>query len=373
MKFLLFTSLFFCCCLGAKSQEYSNYMYSSKAMNIPEKETYSTASIAAYLQSNFKTDKEKLLAAYLWVTANISYDKDSMYNINWGPDPQIKVSSALRRRKGVCENFAAIFSDIVSKCGIPSFIVSGYTMQSGSLKRAGHSWCAVYPDKEWLLCDPTWDAGPGGRKNFFLVSPTEFIATHMPFDPLWQLLPYPASNREFSQGNFYTRKHGLALNVADSVIAFLQLDSLHQLEASLQRIKLAGLENDMVNIWRSYVNMKIAIVYEDEDMNLYNSAVADLNRANAIFNNFVEYRNNRFIPTKPDVEISALLEPIAGIVSSAERKLRQIGKTVENLQYDPAPIQKRLDALTLRVKEQRHFLHQYVSSGVADRGKLFYK
>jgi hypothetical protein len=373
MKSLLFSYLFVCFFLVAKGQDYNNYIYSNKALNIPENETYSTASIAAYLQSNFTTDKEKLLTAYLWVTANIRYDKDSMYNINWGPDPKVRVSSALRRRKGVCENFAAIFSDISAKCGIPSFVVTGYTLQSGAVKRAGHSWSAVCLDKEWLLCDPTWDAGPGGRTNFFLVTPTEFITSHMPFDPLWQLLQYPASNREFSRGNFFARKQEAPLSVADSVAGFLQLDSLHQLEASLRRIKQAGLENDMVDVWRSYVNMKIAIVYEGQDMNLYNSAVADLNNANAIFNNFVEYRNSRFIPTKPDAEIRAMLDPIADIVSAAEKKLHQIGKSVENLQYDPVPIQKRLAALTLRVREQQHFLKQYVESSLADRGKLFYK
>jgi hypothetical protein len=373
MKLSLLSYLLVCFALVVKSQDYNSYTSGNKALYIPETETYSTTSIANYLQSNFKTDKEKLLAAYFWVTANIRYDRDSMYNINWGPDPQTKISSALRRRKGVCENFAAIFSDISSKCGIPSFVVTGYTMQSGAVKRTGHTWCAVYPDKEWLLCDPTWDAGPGSRTNFFLISPREFIESHMPFDPLWQLLPYQLSHREFSRGNIYAKKESAPMNVTDSVKAFLQLDSLHQLEASLLRMKQAGLENDMVNTWRSYVNMKIAIVYEDKDMNLYNSAVADLNRANTIFNNFVEYRNNRFIPTKPDDETRALLDPIAGIISSAEKKLDQIGRSVENLQYDTGPLQKRLDALALRVKEQQLFLKQYVESSLADRGKLFYK
>ena len=373
MKLLLLSYLLVCFSFFAKGQDYNNYASAGRALHIPESETYSTSSIANYLQSNFKTDKEKLLAAYVWVTANIRYDKDSMYNINWGPDPQTKISSALRRRKGVCENFAAIFCDISSKCGIPSFVVTGYTMQSGSVKRTGHTWCAVYPDNEWLLCDPTWDAGPGNRTNFFLISPSEFIGSHMPFDPLWQLLPYPVSHREFSRGSFHTKKEDSPLNVADSVKAFLQLDSLYQLEASLVRMKQAGLENDMVNSWRSFVNMKVAIVYEDKDMNLYNSAVVDLNRANTIFNHFVEYRNNGFIPTKPDAEIRALLDPIAGIISSAEKKLDQIGRSVENLQYDTAPLQKRFDALKQRVKEQQNFLKQYVESSLADRGKLFYK
>ena len=365
MKLLLFSALL-CWCLFAKGQEYS-------ATYIPVKETYSTASIAAYLQANYKTDREKLQAVYLWVTTNITYDKDSMYNINWGPDPETKITASMRRRKGVCENFAGIFTDIVLKCSIPSFVVTGYTAEYGSMRRTGHAWSAVYLNNEWLLCDPTWDAGRGKNANYFLISPSEFIESHIPFDPLWQLLPYPKLQKEFSNQNFSAKKDAAPLNVADSVKAFMLLDSVHQMEASLLRMHQAGLQDEMVKTWQAYVNMKIAIVYEDKDMNRYNSAVADLNRATAIFNNFVEYRNNRFIPAKPDAEISTLLDPIILILLSANKKLDKIGQSVENFQYNTDGVKNKIDALHLRVQEQQHFLKQYMQSSLADRGKLFYK
>ncbi len=365
MKLLLFSYLL-CWGLVAKGQEYS-------ATYIPVNETYSTASIAAYVQANFKTDKEKVQAIYLWVTTNITYDKDSMYNINWGPDPQTKITASLRRRKGVCENFAGIFTDIVLKCSIPSFVVTGYTTESGSVRRTGHAWSAVYLDNEWLLCDPTWDAGRGNNANYFLISPSEFIQSHIPFDPLWQLLPYPLPQRQFSKRNFYAKKDDVPLNVIDSVKAFMMLDSVHQMEASLLRMRQAGLHDDMVKTWQAYINMKIAIAYEDKDMNGYNAAVADLNRATVIFNNFVEYRNTRFTPIKPDVEISTLLDPIKLILLSANKKLDNIGQSVENFQYNTESIKKSISALTIKVQEQQHFLKQYIQSSLADRGKLFYK
>ena len=340
---------------------------------IPSSQTYSTTSIANFVQSNFKTDREKLSAIYAWVTGNIRYDIDSMYNINWGKELNEKVSATLRRRKGVCENFAAIFTDICLKSDIPSFAITGYTRQSGAVKRIGHSWSAVYLDKEWLLCDPTWDAGPGNNTNYFLVSPVQFIETHMPFDPLWQLLPNPLSQQEFNKGHFFVKKDIEIWNVADSVLVFMQLDSLQQLEASSLRITQAGLDNDLVKVWRSYVDMKIAIVCGDRDMNLYNEAVADLNRASNIFNAFVQYRNKQFMPTKSDTEIAGLLNPIYGIVIMANKKLNNIGRQVENFQYDTENLRNRLDALNKRVREQQLFMKHYLESSVADRGKLFYK
>jgi Transglutaminase-like superfamily len=340
---------------------------------IPPEQTYSSGSIAAYVQSNFTTDRDKLSAIYSWVTANISYDKDSMYNINWGKEKDEQVVATLRRRKGVCENYATVFTDIAIKSGVPSFVISGYTRKAGYMKKTGHSWSTVLLDNEWLLCDPTWDAGNNGSNNYFLVSPGQFIESHIPFDPLWQLLPHPVSQKEFNSGSWYTKKEAMPLNVADSVMAFLQLDSVQQLQASLLRIKKAGFENDMVKVWHSYVDMKIAIVYGDKDMQLYNETVADLNRATKIFNEFVQYRNNRFMPVRPDAEMNDLLAPAAGILTMANKKLDDIGRVVENFQYDTGNLKSRLSNLKIKVKEQQDFLKKYLESSVADRGRLFYK
>lgn len=364
--------LLFCWLIGVvpvvKSQDRSG-----GTVYIPVEETYSATSIASFVQSNFTSDREKLYAIYSWVTANINYDKDSMYNINWGTETNEKVAATLRRKKGVCENYATVFTDIAIKSGIPSFVVSGYTRELGAVKKTGHSWCAVMLQNEWLLCDPTWDAGSGNATNYFLVPPDQFIEVHMPFDPLWQLLPQPITQQEFNSKKFDVKQATPAWNIADSIQAFLQLDSLQQLEASLLRIKKAGIDNEMVKVWRSYVDMKIAIVYGDKDMNLYNEAVADLNNATKIFNQFVTYRNNRFTPLKSDAEMFDLLAPIAGIITLANKKLTNIGRQVENFQYDTGAIKKRLHALNERAKEQQAFLKRYMESAVADRGKLFYK
>ena len=360
MKWLFVLYLFMCAAPTANAQDI--------ALRIPTAETYSSAAIARYIQANFTTDRQKLHAIYSWVTANIRYSTDSMYNINWGPDPEIKVSAALRRKKGVCENFAAVFTDIALKCNIPSFVVSGFTTAS----KASHSWSAAYIDSTWFLCDPTWDIGYGNDTKYFLIQPDEFIESHMPFDPLWQLLPYPITQQQFFRGNTYGKKERQPWNVNDSVNSFLQLDSLHQLEASASRMKQADSQNNAANIWQQFVHMKIAIVYGDKDMDLYNGAVADLNEANTIFNNFVQYRNNQFTPAKPDATVAALLDPIPGLIAAANRKVSKIGEKVENVQYDTGSLKSRLKGLSAKVLAQQHFLKLYLESAAIIRQKLFY-
>ena len=136
-------------------------------LNIPDSQTNSTEGIARYIQSHFESEENKARAIYAWVTTNLRYDKDSANIINSGIDHNAIITVALRRRKGVCENFAAIFNDISVKAGLTSVVVNGYTKQAGTIDRTGHSWCAAFIDKNWHLYDPTWDVGNSADSEIF--------------------------------------------------------------------------------------------------------------------------------------------------------------------------------------------------------------
>lgn len=339
--------------------------------NIPAAFSNSTDSIAFYINSNFKTATGKCRAAYKWVTFNIRYDKDSMYVFNWGGDPGRKVKDALRRKKGVCENYAAIFNEIAGKCGLISAVVSGYTKQYGTVDKAGHCWCAVKLNDDWLFCDPTWDEGFTKQANYFLIPPSVFIETHMPFDPLWQLLDDPVSAAEFYKGNLRHNKE--KINYKDSVNAFLQLNELEQLNASSARIKKAGVHNELTRTRLAYMEMQSAIINESKDRNLYNSAVEDLNEAKKLFNEFIQYRDSEFIPVIPDHKMAALFLPVDSLITAINIKLDLLDKSGINVQYNTGLIRLEINKFKNRVKEQQDFLNKYLATIVTERKKLFYR
>ena len=372
MKWFLTIILLACCTVAINAQEADLNAVDYRVLAMPESKSNSTDSIAAFIQSNFNNEKEKFRAIYRWVTYNIRYDKDSMYVFNWGGDQNKKVTAALRRKKGVCENYTAVFHDIASKCGLQSYVISGYTKQSGTIDKVGHSWCAVNLNDEWLLCDPTWDDHYSSDPNYFLIAPSVFIESHMPFDPLWQLLDHPVSAREFNRGSFYSQKGNKEHNFIDSVNAFIQMNELQQLEASAARIKKAGIENELTKTHLAYVEMNSSLIYEDRDMKQYNAAVAELNKATAIFNDFVQYRNNQFMPAKPDSEIQHLLLPVERIFVSVEKQLDELDKSVTNAQYDTKGLRFDMAAFKSKLQVQKDFLKLYMATEEAERKKLFY-
>jgi len=358
--------------IAAAAQDFTDYPYvDRKVLQILPESTYSTAAIAGYIQANFTTELQKLRAIYTWVTANIRYSKDSMYYRYWGDDPERKLSSVLKNRKGVCEDYATLFTKLVVKCGIPSFVVTGHTKISGSFNSTGHSWCAVYTNQEWLLCDPTWDEGFNGNARYFLMRPSDFIETHFPFDPLWQLLEHPVTHKEFRRGIAHAKKDTAVFHFADSANAFLQLDTLQQQEATARRLQQAGLDNESLQTWYAYNRMKIAIVYQENDMTLFNSSVGDLNKAKVLYNDFVQFRNNRFTPARPDQEIRQIFQSIDSLVLSAAAKADNIGKKGENYQYDTEALKDSLDVLAAKAQRQKDFLKRYFVGSPEEREKLF--
>lgn len=372
MKKWLFSLVFFCFSIILKAQVSDDLQPDTFLTHIPSSEATSTATIAEYVKKNFVGDLKKVGAIYSWVTSNLRYSTDSANVINLGPDPNAKITAALRRRKGVCENYAAIFNDICLKSGLTSFVIDGYTKQNGSIDRIGHAWCAVLIDNTWMLCDPTWDEGSGTNTKYFLTEPSAFIESHIPFDPMWQLLNYPISHQQFASENFYTKEKQY-FNYADTIAAYLKMDSLHQLQSSAYRVEQAGLHNPLIKDRLNLLKMHIEMIRQDKDVDLYNSSVADLNEATKIYNNFVQFRNNQFTPAVTDQQLQSFLNGIDKKIAEANKKLDEIERSQATFTFSTEAERERLTTLNEKVKEQNKFLNQYLNTAKANRQSLFYK
>jgi hypothetical protein len=349
MKKLLFAIAVLCISSSLKSQQLSDDSNNLKNTFIPSSVTSSTENIANYIKINFKTDQEKLLAIYSWVTKNIKYDQDSMFAINWNTDKQSRITEAMRRGKGVCENYAAIFTDIANKAGFESYVVNGYTKKNAVIDRIGHAWCVIQLNNEWYCCDPTWDKDEKENFHYFLLSPEDFIATHMPFDPMWQLLHQPLTHIEFRKGIFAADNKNY-YHFEDSIKANNHLSELKQLQASSKRMSDAGPVNELMNNRLAYINMEIALIYEDRDMHLYNDAVAMLNNATRMYNTFIQAKNNTGLQMATDAELNKRLAGINYNLRSAYQKIKGLSKF--NQQFDPSELKERLDDMSKKVKAQ---------------------
>ena len=120
-----------------------------------------------YTHLDVYTRLDKSRAIFIWISSNIQYDIDNMFAINFYETKEEKIAKSLSTRKGICENYASIFTDISIKSGLKSFVVEGYTKQNGFADNIPHAWSAALIDTTWYLFDTTWGSGYVRGGKFF--------------------------------------------------------------------------------------------------------------------------------------------------------------------------------------------------------------
>ena len=362
----------------------------AQALRLPDSSSHRVETIAAYVNANFTGATEKTRAIFVWIAANIQYDVVNMFALNFYDDPVENINRPLRTRKGICVNYAALFTAICNQAGIRSLVVDGYTKQRGFVGYIPHAWSAAMIDGGWYLFDPTWGSGYVENNVFvhllneayFKATPETFIATHMPFDPLWQFLYYPITTEDFFNGKTATDKTKPYFNFPDSIKAYEALPIVGQEAAAADRIEKNGVRNsptaDMIRHLRVDVENYRRQAEADRQnrvIDSFNEASREYNQAINLFNAFINYRNDQFKPFKPDAEIQQMLD-------TADHELQAAKAAVAAIVLTPAdnrikqPLQQlsvAIDQAEPHLRESRDWLNKYFGKGKLGRKSMFYK
>ncbi len=303
-----------------------------------------------------------------------------MFALNFYEKKEEKIAKPLKTRKGICENYSALFTDICSKTGIKSFEIEGYTKQNGFADYIPHAWNAALIDSTWFAFDPTWGSGyvSGGKffpkinNEYYKAAPSSLITSHMPFDYLWQFLYYPISNQEFYEGKTMQNRSKPFFNYIDSIGLYEKQSHTEQLRSSASRIERNGIKNSMIFDRLQHIKLEIEQDKQSKSVNLYNSAVTDFNGAINDYNTFIQYRNKQFIPKKPDPEIRKMIDSAEIKIKASKSKLGEIVNPDENAIAMIQQLNKSLDEAAVRVKELQDWLKKYFSKSTSDRKMMFY-
>lgn len=352
-----------------------------KALQLPDSLTNTTDQIAAYITANFRTDTDKSRAIFIWVASNIQYDIDNMFAINFYATRKDEIANALSTRKGICENYASLFTEICLKSGIKSFVVEGYTQQNGFADYIPHAWSAALIDTAWFMFDPTWGSGyvSGGKffkkinNAYYKASPATLIKSHMPFDYLWQFLYYPVTNQEFYEGKTQQNSAKAFFNFKDSIASYEKQNPAEQLTSSAYRVEKNGVKNSMIFDRLRHLKLEIERQRQEKIVNLYNVAAADYNKGINEFNDFINYRNQRFIPMKTDPEIQNMIDIADNQLKDAKAKLVQIINPDANTLNLVQQLTKSIDDAATHVTEQEDWLKEYFSKRKSGRKSMFYE
>ncbi|WP_162845435.1 transglutaminase domain-containing protein [Labilibaculum antarcticum] len=377
-QILLILIILFCSGFLLKAQHkidrttVNNYVF-----NIPNSLTTSSQDISNYIDTKLSSDEGRVKAAFAWITKNISFDTENMYSFNMDSI----VERTLSTRKGVCLNYAIVFNDIVNRMGIESHIVEGYTKENRIVSRAPHAWCVVSIDSSWFVYDPTWGAGEVNEGTFkkklnydyFHMTAEKAIKTHMPFDPIWQLLDYPITNKEFIKGLKKRKINQLFFNYQDSIGVFKNKSDIDRLIGARRRIDKYGIDNYLIYIYSKDLAESIDLFIEDSMINKYNSAYKAYNQGIFQLNRFIDFRNNQFSPEKGDKYLIQMMDSVFNSFELANKHLDEIKNPNMNIREKMDNLYKAIQADMQNVNTQKSFLDKILSTSKNYRKSLFYE
>ena len=378
----IYLVLFFFISVMSFGQVNTGYsLVDAKMAVIPASSTTSTDAIAKYINSNFKTETDKIRAVFYWTASNISYDVANMFAVNFNETVQEQIARTLKTKKGVCIHYAVVFNELSQKTGIQSYIIDGYTKQNGKVGDLAHAWTAAKIDKKWYLFDPTWGSGyvNNGRFSkkinnyYFKADPTKIIASHIPFDYLWQFSNYPITNGEFYEGKIQINKNKKYFDFEKEIAKYNALSEADQLFASAERIEKNGLKNAM--ILERYEGKKQQLTYLRQNTNIekLNAIVNEMNEAVVLLNDFIHYRNNKFKPAFSDDEISSMIEIPRAKLVKCQNDIYSVGAVGNKNASNVASIKSSIGAALAQAEEHSLFVKNYLSKSKIVRKTMFSK
>ena len=352
-----------------------------KAISIPDSLTKTTDNLSKYINDNFKTEKEKARAIFVWLASNIQYDVENMFAINFYETKENKISKTLNTRKGICENYAALFTEIAGGCGIKSFVIEGYTKQNGFADYIPHAWSSANIDGAWYMFDPTWGSGyiNGGKfykkinNDYFKTPPSTLIKSHIPFDYLFQLVSYPVTNQEFYEGKIIQNKTKPFFNYVDSLELYKKQNSIERMVSAAYRIEKNGVKNAMIFDRLQHIKVELENDRITTSTNLYNLAVSNYNDAVRNLNAFIQYRNKQFNPLKTDTEIQEMINIPIKNIEEANANLLQIKNVDAKTTTLINSLKASQDDININIKEQQDWLQLYLSKNKSKRKAMFFE
>lgn len=187
---------------------------------------------AEKVNTDFKTDDDKVRAIFTWIALNVKYDLKAYksgasmiaYSYSSEADRIAKeqkyrleyAEKTLRSKKGVCQDYSALFQTVCELSGIKCIAIIGtskaHPSQIGKLPKASdHEWNAVKINDKWELIDVTWAAGSVSMETgkfqtefndgYFFTNPALFYLNHFPDDK--RLLMVDKSAQDFAELPLY--------------------------------------------------------------------------------------------------------------------------------------------------------------------------
>lgn len=353
------------CVLNAQMAAHEFAKVDDIALKMPHSVTTTVQGFAGYIHTNFISQTDKSRAIFTWITNNIEYNMMGRQSIVAYKDKIELAENVLQTRKGICMHYAELYNAVANMVGIKTYVVTGYTKNKGTVTGLSHAWCVSLIGSNWYFFDPTWGAGyvqdakfiKKFNPQYFKTSPQQLLTSHMPFDPLWQMVHYPITYQEFNNGNTVMNTNRPFFNYEDSISKFEKQTKAERLVEACRRITANGIPNaqvqDRLNFYKKQIdteNKRAFVTMYNDAVKLYNGGIEHLNK-------LIYYRRNQqFAKAGLDTELYEMVNKVEKSLTGSKEKLKEIENSGTLTENTIQQLNSSIDKALMSLNEQKQAL-----------------
>lgn len=318
-----------------------------RVKTIPSEDSKSIQKLSDWFISNFEKEDDRFRAIFFWVADNLVYDIKSLERPAVEEPKPVIVKKAFERKMAVCEGYSGLMDTLCQLSGIRTEAVSGYTRNNGQLDITPHMWIAANINGEWTLSDPTWASGAIMNKKFvkqfeekyFRVPAQKMIQSHIPYDPMWQLLENPVTHKAFIQLT-NVEKNDLVFNFNDSIYHHLNAGKAVQYQNELRRIRIQGFNHQALAQRINYLEGTLKVIQHNKTVAELRVVTDFFNQAITLFNDGVTLLNNRNDSKKVNMKLQ-----------EANEKLFQAKERLLAIEDSPAALNQNIASMMNSIQQ----------------------
>lgn len=225
--------------------------------------------VVKVLNDTCRNDLEKIYGVYTYIASSFSYDLKRAKQIGKNEiKRELYITEVMKKRKGVCGDFATLFKLLADSLHVPCFRVDGYALTGRIFhpvkqKRINHAWNMVKVAGQWYPVDVTYGMQNYTNKDynrphvwytFLMQNKKWFSLMHLPVDPDFQLYTRKISFKDFRYGKWFFKDP-----IRDSLGIVSVLDSRYSMSYSENVLKTA--ENAVENAKQiKYLSIKAILI-----------------------------------------------------------------------------------------------------------------
>ncbi|MET3880814.1 transglutaminase domain-containing protein [Chitinophaga sp. OAE865] len=356
-------------------------------VSIPEEATASPTMMAKWLKAHTGNAVALQQALFNWMATHIAYDVENMNRISSYRDSAAAMLKTLRTRKGLSTDYAVLYAQVCREAGVPAIVVTGYGLQNG-IPTGSHDWVVVKNGAQWAITDPTWGAGvvengrfvPGINWTWFRTVPQVAVKTHMPYDPMWQMLPFPLRHDEQGSQAFAAANKRPVFAYNDTLSNWFRQSRLQRLEYAAARIRrFGGAANPFIMSELDWMDQSIKVLAANQEIEARNRSIDEFNRLSRdyaaivqLYNEYVDFRNRRFTPEVKDEALRKTIGEIALKLGAVEKALSGLPGGDDAMKGNIMELQRALAEMKDKVGDEQQFVNKYIKTEKGKRKELLY-